>query len=164
VEQQPPSSLPTTADDRAGVIAPPPLLYLAGLAVGFGLAALLPAASVPGPVCWPVGGLLAIAGIGLARWFFGALGRARTPVDPYQPTTALVTTGPYRLSRNPAYVALALGYAGTAILAGTLWPFVSLVPALMLIDRGVIAREERYLERRFGDDYRRYKAQTRRWL
>ena len=77
---------------------------------------------------------------------------------------ALVTTGPYRLSRNPGYLGMALGYAGIAILFGALWALVPLVPTLVLIDRGVIRREERHLERRFGEQYSRYRAQTRRWI
>lgn len=151
-------------DDTAGVIAPPPLIYIAGLAVGFGLEVLLPSASVPAAVRWPVGAVLALAGVGVAASFFGALSRARTPVDPYRPTTTLVTSGPYRLSRNPGYLALALTYAAIAVLSGALWPLVTLVPTLAVVDRGVIAREERYLERRFGEEYRRYKARTRRWI
>jgi protein-S-isoprenylcysteine O-methyltransferase Ste14 len=150
--------------ESSGVIAPPPLIYLAALAIGFGLEALLPSASLPDTLAWSVGGVLIAAGMALARAFLGALRRARTPVDPYKATTAIVTTGPYRLSRNPGYLAMALIYAGIAVAAEALWAFVPLVPALILIDRGVIAREERYLEGKFGEEYRRYKARTRRWL
>jgi protein-S-isoprenylcysteine O-methyltransferase Ste14 len=150
--------------DAPGVIALPPLIYLAGLALGFVLEALLPSASVPDWLAWSLGGVLLIAGMALAWSFFTALRRAGTPVDVREATTTIVTTGPYRLTRNPGYLAMALIYAGIAILAGALWPFVSLVPVLILVDRGVIAREERYLERKFGDEYRRYKARTRRWL
>lgn len=122
------------AKDIAGVIAPPPLIYISGLALGFGLAALLPAASLPDAVRWPVGGALALAGLALARSFFTTLQRAHTPVDPYRATTTLVTSGPYRFSRNPGYLGMALGYAGIAVLSGTPWPFASLVPTLILID------------------------------
>jgi protein-S-isoprenylcysteine O-methyltransferase Ste14 len=150
--------------DSAGVIAPPPLIYLAGLAIGFVLEALLPSASVPDAVAWPVGVGLILAGLALAASFIAAFRRAHTPVDPYEPTSAIVTTGPYRLSRNPAYVAMALAYVGIAVLSGALWVLVPLLPTLIVIDRGVIAREERYLEHKFGDEYLRYKAGTRRWL
>jgi protein-S-isoprenylcysteine O-methyltransferase Ste14 len=150
--------------DSPGVIAPPPLIYAAGLAMGFGLEALLPSASLPALLAWSVGGVLIIAGLALARSFLTALRRARTPVDPYKATTAIVTTGPYSLSRNPGYLAMALGYIGISVLTGALWAFVTLVPTLILVDRGVIAREERYLERKFGEEYLRYKARTRRWL
>jgi protein-S-isoprenylcysteine O-methyltransferase Ste14 len=150
--------------DAPGVIAPPPLIYLGGLGIGFVLEALLPSVSVPGPLRWSLGSILVVAGLVLARSFFRALRRAHTPVDPYHATTALVTTGPYRLSRNPGYLGMALAFAGIAVLSGALWALRALVPTLIVVDRGVISREERYLERKFGEEYRRYKAQTRRWL
>ncbi len=150
--------------DAPGVIAPPPLIYLAGLGIGFGLDALLPSASLPDALGTALGCLLLASGLVLAGSFVRAFRRARTPVDPGRATTAIVTTGPYRLSRNPGYLAMALAYAGIAVLTDTLWAFVALLPTLVLIDRGVIRREERYLERKFGEDYLRYKARTRRWL
>jgi protein-S-isoprenylcysteine O-methyltransferase Ste14 len=148
----------------ADVIAPPPLIYLIGLAVGFGLELLLPSARLPAAVTWGAGGVLAVAGALLARSFFRALGNAGTPISPYRATTRLVTSGPYRISRNPGYLGMTLGYAGTALLFGALWPFATLVPTLIAVDRGVIAREERYLEHAFGDEYRQYKRRTRRWI
>lgn len=151
-------------EDTAGVWVPPPLLYIVGLAIGIGLDALLPSVSLSRALAWSVGGLLLVAGLCLAASFFGAFWRARTPVDLRKPTSALVTSGPYRLSRNPGYISLALIYAGVAILASTLWAFVSLVPTLLVIEYGVIRREERYLERKFGTEYTSYKARTRRWL
>lgn len=151
--------------DRSGAIAPPPpLIYIAGLGVGFGLDALLPSVSLPPVVTWAVGGAVLVAGLCLAASFFAAFRRARTPVDLRKPTSAIVTTGPYRLSRNPGYLSLTLIYAGIAILASALWAFVSLIPVLVLIEYGVIRREERYLERKFGEEYLSYKERTRRWL
>ena len=100
------------------------------------------------------------------RWpvsFLAAFRRARTPVDPYETTTAIVTGGPYRLSRNPGYLGMALTYAGICLLAGALWALVPLIGAVIVIDRGVIRREERYLQAKFGQEYLRYKAHTRRW-
>jgi protein-S-isoprenylcysteine O-methyltransferase Ste14 len=151
-------------EDLPGVIAPPPLIYVAGLAIGFALEPLLPSVSLPALVQALVGSLLIFAGLGLARSFVTAFRRARTPVAPYRPTTAMVTTGPYRLSRNPGYLGMALIYAGIAVAAEALWVLALLVPTLLVIDRGVIAPEERYLERKFGEEYLRYKARTRRWL
>ena len=150
--------------DIAGVLAPPPIIYGVALIAGFALEAALDSPNIPGAVAWPVGVVLAVAGGLLARSFFRAFGRAGTPVNVHSPTTALVTTGPYRISRNPAYLGLALAYAGIAVLARAPWLFATLVPALVVVDRMVIAREERYLERRFGDDYLRYKSRVRRWL
>lgn len=124
----------------------------------------MPATPVPPAVRWPVGGgLLAIGGT-LMGSFVRAFARAGTPVSPYSASTALVTTGPYRISRNPAYLGMAFVYTGIAVSAEALWALLLLPAVVTVIDRGVIAREERYLEQRLGDDYRRYKQRTRRWL
>jgi protein-S-isoprenylcysteine O-methyltransferase Ste14 len=155
----------TGPDDRdiAGVVAPPPVIYAVALLAGFGLDALLPSLNLPGEVAWPVGAVLVVSGVLLLGSFLRAFRRARTPVDPWSPTTTVVTTGPYRLTRNPAYLGFTLLYAGIAALAAP-WAYVTLVPALVVMDRMVIAREERYLQRRFGEEYQRYKERTRRWL
>jgi protein-S-isoprenylcysteine O-methyltransferase Ste14 len=153
-----------SSDEHAGVVVPPPVIFLSGLAVGFGLEALLPSADLPALVRWPVGAVLIVAGLLLLRGFLGSFKRAGTAVEPWKPTTAIVTSGPYRFTRNPAYLGMALAYAGIAIAAGALWPLATLVPTLLVIDRGVIAREERYLARTFGDGYRAYRASVRRWL
>jgi protein-S-isoprenylcysteine O-methyltransferase Ste14 len=158
---QPPTS---TADLSPGVIAPPPLLYLGGLVVGLGAQAVLPHASLPARVRWPLGGALLVLGGMLGRSFFRALSRAGTPVSPYRASTGLVTGGPYRISRNPGYLGMALVYAGIAVVADALWVLLALPVVVVLIDRGVIAREERHLLRRFGHDYVAYKRRTRRWL
>jgi protein-S-isoprenylcysteine O-methyltransferase Ste14 len=150
--------------DIAGVLAPPPLIYGAALLVGLGLEALLPSSDIPGEVAWPVGVALLVVGGLLAVSFLDAFRRAGTPVDVRSPTTSLVTTGPYRISRNPGYVGLAFAYVGIATLARAPWAYLTLVPALVVVDRMVIVREERYLERRFGEEYVRYRARTRRWL
>ena len=149
--------------DAPGVIAPPPLIYLSALAVGFGLEALLPSASLPDALRW-LGGVLVLGGLTLMGSFVSSFRRANTAVDPVKPTTAIVTSGPYRLTRNPGYLGMALVYTGIALLVGALWTLVALLPALAVIDRAVIAREERYLEAKFGQDYLAYKAQVRRWV
>ncbi len=92
------------------------------------------------------------------------MGRAGTSIKPTVPTTALVTTGPFRFSRNPLYVSVTLFYLGIAIAARSLWALALLLVVLVVMQRGVIDREERYLERRFGADYLRYKERVRRWI
>jgi protein-S-isoprenylcysteine O-methyltransferase Ste14 len=85
-------------------------------------------------------------------------------VDPREPTTAIVTGGPYRFTRNPLYLSMTLVYAGITALANAL-PAALLLPAVLaFMRRGVIEREERYLERKFGDEYMDYKARVRRWI
>ena len=155
---------PQPERDTAGVVAPPPLIYLAGLAIGFVIEALQPGASVPGAVRWVGGGVLVLAGSALLASFNRSFERKGTAVEPWKPTTAIVTTGPYRLTRNPAYLGMALVYVGIALLAGALWALVPLPFVLVVIDRAVIAREERYLERKFGREYLDYKAGVRRWI
>jgi len=150
--------------DIAGVVAPPPVIYGGALAIGLGLNAFLPSPRIPAEVASPVGIVLLAGGGLLGGSFISAFRRARTPIDVGRPTTSLVTTGPYRISRNPGYLGLALAYAGIATLARAPWAFVTLIPALLIVDRMVIAREEQYLERRFGEDYRRFKSHTRRWI
>jgi len=150
--------------DTAGVIAPPPLIFLGALGIGFGLDALIGTGSLPPTVRVPTGAASIIAGFGLLASFLSAFRRAETPVDPYTPSEAIVTDGPYRLTRNPAYLGMALMYAGIAIVANAPWALVPLPVAIAVIDRGVIAREERYLERTFGGLYVDYKRRVRRWI
>ena len=90
--------------------------------------------------------------------------RAGTSERTSVPTTALVTTGPFRFSRNPLYVALTLAYLGIAVAAQSLWALALLIVVLIVMQQGVIGREERYLERPFGADYLRYKERVRRWI
>lgn len=150
--------------DTAGVVAPPPLIFLAGLAVGFGLEALLPGSSLPGAVRWVLGGLCFVVGLVFAASFNTAFARKGTAVEPWKPTTAIVTDGPFRITRNPAYLAMALMYVGIALLGDALWALVPLPFVLAVIDRMVIVREERYLERKFGREYLDYKGTVRRWV
>jgi protein-S-isoprenylcysteine O-methyltransferase Ste14 len=154
----------TEDEDTAGVVAPPPLIYVAGLIVGFALEALLPGVDLPAVVEWGLGSLLVLAGLGLLLTFNASFSRKGTAVEPWKPTTAIVTTGPYRFTRNPAYLGMALTYAGIAVLSSALWVLVPLPFVIAVIDRGVIAREERYLERKFGDEYLGYKRTVRRWV
>jgi protein-S-isoprenylcysteine O-methyltransferase Ste14 len=151
-------------NDTAGVIAPPPLIYLSALGIGFGLDAVMGTGSLPSTVALPVGSAAIIAGAGLLGSFVQAFRRGRTPVDPYTPSQAIVTDGPYRLTRNPAYVGMALVYAGIAIVANAPWALVPLPAAIAVVDRGVIAREERYLKQKFGTPYEEYTRRVRRWI
>lgn len=153
-----------TVRDTAGVIAPPPLIFLAGLAIGFGLEALLPGGSLPGVAQFALGGVLLVAGIALQASFIARFVRAGTPVEPFKPTNVLVTDGPYRICRNPGYLGFTLAYIGIALLAGAPWVLVPLPVVLVVMQKGVIEREERYLERLFGEEYLAFKARTRRWI
>ncbi len=150
--------------DTAGVIAPPPVIYLAFLLIGLGADRLWPMAVLPQGPRYAAGiGVIALS-LALAFSAFRQFRRHKTSFKPHEPSTALITEGPYRYSRNPMYLALSLLYAGLSIAADGPWTLALLAPLLVVLHYGVILREERYLERKFADDYRRYKATTRRWL
>lgn len=152
------------APEHSGVIAPPPLIYAASLALGLLLESLAPSALLKTIYARGLGASLIVLGLALMGFGLLAMRRAATAVNPYTATTALVTDGPFRYSRNPLYLALTLVYLGIAFLAGTLWPFALLPAVFLIMHWGVIAREERYLESKFGERYRQYKARVRRWL
>jgi protein-S-isoprenylcysteine O-methyltransferase Ste14 len=154
---------PRQRRETAGVIAPPPIIYLAFLGLGFLLEALMPDNDLPAWLQW-LGAALIVAGLALGIAFERALARARTPANPYKPSTSLATTGPFRFTRNPAYLSMAIVYVGIALAAAAPWALVMLAPALVVIQFGVIVREERYLERLFGDEYLSYQQRTRRWI
>jgi protein-S-isoprenylcysteine O-methyltransferase Ste14 len=103
-------------------------------------------------------------GVLLMNWFFWTLRSAGTPVNPEKPVSRLVTGGPFRYTRNPGYLSMAMIYTGIASLANALWAILFLPVVLVMIRHGVIEREERYLERRFGEEFIRYKEQVRRWI
>jgi protein-S-isoprenylcysteine O-methyltransferase Ste14 len=152
-------------DDTAGVFLPPPLLYAGGFLLGVALDWGLSLARLPRPL-WVLvlGGLLvglqAVIGVTALR----ALRRARTQVNPYKPSTSVVTSGPYQRTRNPIYVSMTLLYLGLALLLGAIAPLLLLVPVLAIMHFGVVLREERYLSNKFGDTYRSYAARVRRWF
>lgn len=152
------------APETAGVIAPPPLIFLTALGLGFRLSKSINKGSLPLAARVTVGGASLLAGGALMRSFVQAFQRANTPLDPYKPSRAIVTDGPYRLSRNPGYLGMALVYGGISILADAPVALVPLPLAIVAIDRGVIAREEQYLARTFDTPYLDYKRQVRRWI
>ena len=158
------SSSSADPPDTAHVLAPPPVIFLGAVAVGFVLQALWPLPFFANSVAARVGGgLLVLAGLALSGAVMLHFGRAGTPVTPWRKTRRLVTSGPYRLSRNPDYVGQTFLAAGLGLLFGAPWVLIALVPALLLVRYGVIAREERYLEGRFGEEYREFRDRVRRW-
>lgn len=151
-------------DDIPGVIAPPPLIYLVPLILGILLHWLWPLRPGKRSGARWLGGSVLLAGIGGIVWALRTMHSAGTPPDPRQPVTHLVTHGPFGWSRNPVYLSFTMTYAGIALLARSVWAIVLLPLVLLTMRRGVIEREEYYLARRFGDDYRQYSTRVRRWL
>jgi protein-S-isoprenylcysteine O-methyltransferase Ste14 len=152
------------AEDNAGVRFPPPVLYAAAVLVGWLLDRQWPMpigfATPRRALAWL---LIALSAV-LVVSSFQSFRRKHTSAIPIRPATALVIAGPYRFTRNPMYVSLALLTAAFGLLLNTWWTIVLLVPVLILIRLFVIALEERYLHRRFGAEYDAYTRQVRRWL
>ena len=151
----------------AGVIARPPVLFLAALLLGLALDHLLPlpfALPEADLVHWTIGGALILIGLALAVAGIRNFSRAGTPIPTNEPTRALVTTGIHGWTRNPIYLGMFLVYGGIGVAARSPWILIFTLPLAITIRYGVVAREEAYLERRFGDAYRDYKTRVRRWL
>src|SRR5262245_32612068 len=150
----------------AGVIAPPPLIFLGFLAFAVILEAIVPTPTThlfPSVRC-VAGAVLFITGVAIGVAGLQGLRASATNISTDLPATALVVDGIYRWSRNPLYLAMTLAYVGLAIAAGSAWAMILLIPLLVVMNIGVVSREERYLERVFGDVYRGYKSRVRRWL
>ena len=155
-------------DDTAGtaqVIIRPPLAW--GLAVIAGLAlnwlVPLPFLSADLPVGW-LGAILFVLALALGVWAVMTMTKAGSNVPTNRPTITIVEHGPYRFTRNPIYLGMFLGLIGLAIAFDNLWLLMMLAPFALVIRYGVVAREEAYLERKFGDVYRGYRSRVRRWL
>lgn len=152
--------------DTAGVIAPPPLLAGGAVVAGLVLERYVPIGALAAEP-FAVRLALALAAIGVSagvalsavRGFF----RAGIHVEPWRPTTALVTDGIYAHTRNPMYLALGLSQVGLGLLLGSEWILITTVAFAGVIHFGVVLREERYLERKFGEPYRRYRESVPRY-
>ena len=143
----------------------PPIAWAFAFIAGLALDWLYPLRFVPSsiPDAW-VGGAVFAVGLALAIWAIVTIRKAGTRVETIAPTTAIVASGPYRFTRNPFYVAMFLGQAGLAVGFDSLWILAALVPFYLVIRHGVVAREEAYFERKFGEVYLGYKSCVRRWL
>ncbi|MER9756328.1 isoprenylcysteine carboxylmethyltransferase family protein [Mesorhizobium sp. M0166] len=154
------------APDVPGVIALPPLIFLGFLVAATVLEVLVPLPVKAGQALarYLAGAVLAVCGFVLIFMAAGRFQAAGTNIPPTLPTTSLVVDGIYRRTRNPFYLGTTLIYLGLGVAAGSLWAIALVIPLLWVINAGVIAPEERYLERKFGDAYRAYKARVRRWV
>ncbi|MER8549870.1 isoprenylcysteine carboxylmethyltransferase family protein [Mesorhizobium sp. M0684] len=154
------------APDVAGVIALPPLIFLGFLVAATVLEVLVPLPIMAGQALarYLTGAVLAVCGFVFIFMAADRFQAAGTNIPPTLPTTALVVDGIYRRTRNPFYLGTTLVYLGLGVAAGSLWAIALVIPLLWVINTGVIAPEERYLERKFGDVYRAYKARVRRWI
>jgi protein-S-isoprenylcysteine O-methyltransferase Ste14 len=151
-------------DNPGGIAVIPPYIYLGTLLLGLLLDRKVPAPLLPRGMARSLGWPLLGGGIALAVWFSRTMRRAGTSYELDKPASRLVTDGPFRYSRNPAYVSFTMIYAGLSGLRNSLWPILLLPMVLAYIQHRVIGAEERYLERRFGEEYLRYRSRVRRWI
>jgi protein-S-isoprenylcysteine O-methyltransferase Ste14 len=162
-KSQTPEREPISGDQGVVVLARPPIAYLASILAGFGLNSLWPVKVVPHAI-EPVGGVLILLAVTSFALSVREFRRARTPIRTRKPVTVVITTGPYHFSRNPIYLSFTLLQLGLGVWANSAWVVGTLIPTLVLVSYGVIAREERYMAQKFGDEYLRYRASVRRWI
>ena len=154
----------TARSDSPGVWIPPPLWYALTILISVLLDRRWPLTIAAGALTTAAGIMSLVGGLALAFLSMGRFRRAKTSPVPIRPASALVTSGPYRYTRNPMYVSLALLTVATALLLRTWWPVVLLLPTVRIVRQFVILPEERYLRRRFGTEYEAYTRRVRRWL
>lgn len=159
MEQSPPL-------DSAGVRFPPPFVYALGVLAGWLLDRRWRWTITESPAAWRTALAVLFALVWFALFISAAslFRRAGTSLIPYKPTSAFVVSGPYRFTRNPMYVSMTALYLAAMFALNSWWPMVFLPVVLLVIQRTVIAREERYLRQRFPEEYPAYCARVRRWL
>jgi protein-S-isoprenylcysteine O-methyltransferase Ste14 len=151
--------------DTAAVIIRPPLALLLAIMAGLALNRFVPLSFLPPdlPALW-LGAVAFAVGLALAIWAITTMTRAGSNVPTNLPTTTIVERGPYRFTRNPIYLGMFLALIGLTVALDNFWLLAMLVLFAIVIRYGVVAREEAYLERKFGDVYRSYRSRVRRWL
>lgn len=150
--------------DTAGLPVPPPFIFLAFLIVGLLLSAIFPTDLLPIALRLILGVAVMAIGLFIASRAFRVMRDAHTPIDPFEPTSAIVDDGPYRFSRNPIYLSLALAYLGLAIIVNAVWAIVLWPLVFIAVTYIIVVREEKYLEAKFGEVYTQYKSKVRRWI
>ena len=156
-----------TTGEASSPVLWPPIIYASGALAAALLTWLIPL-RFPGLAAnfaaLAAGGLVIAAGVTLLVTADRLFMRAGTAIKPTRPTTAIVTSGIYRYTRNPMYLGMTLILLGLALATGSLWFLIALPVAVFAVTKLAIEREEAYLERKFGPDYLSYKVQVRRWL
>jgi protein-S-isoprenylcysteine O-methyltransferase Ste14 len=156
--------MPEPRPDSAAVKLPPPITFAVPLIAGLLIGRWCPLVALPAFASRVAGGILVAAGLAFGGWARILFLRRGTTVLPFRPTTVFVAEGPFRVSRNPIYLGFVSIYIGVSLLFRSVWPLVFLPFVVLVIQKTAIVREEAYLERRFGEEYRDYKARVRRWL
>lgn len=152
--------------DRKGAAVkfPPPVIFLISMALAFGLHTVFPINMGLPIVAQYLGGLIILSALVLVFYISQIFSRLKTSIEPWKPTTAIISTGIYAYSRNPIYVAFCLVPVGLGLIMNSVWLLLSFLPAAFLVYVIAIKKEEFYLEEKFGEEYLAYKARVRRWL
>lgn len=152
--------------DRAAVRLPPPLVLVTAVAAGIALDRWVVALSLDfvGALRRPLAGAVFLAATGLAIAALALFRRTGQNPEPWKSTPELIPVGVYRFTRNPMYLGLALFQAAAGLWMSNGWLLVLVPLTLLGLHHVAVRHEEAYLERKFGDSYREYKASVRRWL
>lgn len=153
-----------TIQDKAGVLIFPPLLYLLVLATGILVSYFFPQHLINFSIAMPMGILFLITGITTLILAATLFRKNKNPVNPSGSTQLIICSGIYKYTRNPMYLSLTLIFTGISIITNAWFSFVLLFPLLLICQKGIIEREEKYLTRKFGDEYLNYKSKVRRWI
>jgi protein-S-isoprenylcysteine O-methyltransferase Ste14 len=153
-------------EDRHGpnVRVHPPIIYAISILSGIGLNNLWPLSMPFGLHGRLYGSIIIVAATLIAAWALLHFHRHDTDVRPDKPDSALITSGPYRFTRNPLYIVLTLAQITAAVWLDNLWILLLVVVSVIVITRYAITREELYLEQLFGQEYLKYKQRVRRWF
>ncbi len=150
----------------AEVRLPPPLIFLGAVLLGVGLQQWISPMPVPvdTPLRWVAGGV--VIGLGVVLMFAANRPFSRTGQDPkpWKPSPEFFRDGIYRFSRNPMYVSMTIIQLGLGVALDNQWIVVLLPVSVVMVQQFAVVHEETYLETRFGDAYRTYKREVRRWL
>ncbi len=151
--------------DNSGAIVHPPIAWALAILAGLGFDWLYPLRFVPASVSrvW-AGSAMFAAGFALTVWAIVTIRKAGSRIETHMPTTTIISSGPYGLMRNPIYLGMMVALMGFAIGFNSLWFLAALAVFFCIIRYGVVAREEAYLERKFGGTYLSYKSRVRRWV
>lgn len=155
---------PAPNGDSAGVVAPAPIFFVIASAIGAVLEWLHPSTLLAQPYARFVGAILIAISMALFAAVLVQMARAKTSFDANKPTSTLITSGVFRVCRNPTYLSLVLLQAGLAFAFQSLWLLLLVVPAVAVTHWGVVVREEQFLKRKFGSEYVKYARRVRRWL
>jgi protein-S-isoprenylcysteine O-methyltransferase Ste14 len=153
-----------TTQDKAGVLIFPPLLYLLALATGILISYFFPHHFIDFSVALPIGIIITVLGITSLILAASLFRKNKNPVNPSGSTQLIIGSGIYKYTRNPMYLGLTFIFIGISTITNAWFSFILLFPLLIVCQKGIIEREERYLTRKFGNEYLDYQSKVRRWL